>query len=257
MNDKIKCICHKLLDINTFKKHFKKCQSFLHVFNPFDYKITVLLREYLTNEDNLYLIRFLFKQYIKFIDIKIKEKILENTLNDNDNKNLAIISNSKNKKRFTNIIEKNNSFKIEESKNNDNEHNLFYRQFKNNINNNKLKICNNGYFTYLENKNNNLDKNYEKLNISNNENNELNKNKNNDFIKCFSFPRLSIDLNNYYNNGDNNNELDNNRNSINVNNGNKKSNKKNQKYIKKSIIERSKNYESIRESLKILNENDF
>ena len=70
---KIKCTCGYFFKKKEFKKHFKRCPYFLDKFTKFDYKISRLIGQYLINKDNLNIVRFLMKRYIKIIDKKIIE----------------------------------------------------------------------------------------------------------------------------------------------------------------------------------------
>ena len=82
-NNNIECICGKIFEINIFKKHFKKCKEFIHKFNKSDYYMIILIKEYLKDKKNIFLLKFLLKRYIKLLDIKIKE--FTNTINNNIN----------------------------------------------------------------------------------------------------------------------------------------------------------------------------
>jgi len=73
MNSKtIKCICGTNFIEKKFNSHIKVCQQFLKKFTIFDYKISSLLQKYLSDEENIYLVKFLFKRYIYLINHKIK-----------------------------------------------------------------------------------------------------------------------------------------------------------------------------------------
>ena len=78
----IKCLCGKESEEKLFIKHIKGCELFLKKFTSFDYKIASLLQEYLRDIKNIYIVKFLFKTYIKLINHKIKrcEKNLNNNL---------------------------------------------------------------------------------------------------------------------------------------------------------------------------------
>jgi hypothetical protein len=71
----IKCICGKELNNNKFKNHFRNCNSFFDRFKQFDMKISFLLSKYLAVKENVILVLFLFKEYIKLIEKKINSNI--------------------------------------------------------------------------------------------------------------------------------------------------------------------------------------
>ena len=84
MNKKIiQCICGYNFKEIDLKSHIRKCLLFIKRFKLFDYKIAKLLEEYLSEKENIFLIRFLFKRYIKRIDHKIKKYLLETEINKN------------------------------------------------------------------------------------------------------------------------------------------------------------------------------
>ena len=75
MNEKsIYCKCGKKCTEKELKKHILSCQEFLQEFKLLDSTISRILEKYLTNKnDNIFLVRFLLKQFLKMIDSKIKE----------------------------------------------------------------------------------------------------------------------------------------------------------------------------------------
>ena len=82
MNKKIiQCICGDNFKEIDLKNHIRKCVSFIKRFKLFDYKIAKLIEEYLSQKENIFLIRFLFKRYIKRIDHKIKKYLCEFEIN--------------------------------------------------------------------------------------------------------------------------------------------------------------------------------
>ena len=83
-NDKIKCICGNEFEEKFFKKHYRKCTLFINKFNKFDYKISILLEEYLFEIKNIFIIRYLMKRYLKLIDKRIIK--YNNEINDYFNK---------------------------------------------------------------------------------------------------------------------------------------------------------------------------
>ena len=80
MNEKsIYCKCGKKCTEKELKKHILSCQEFLQEFKLLDSTISRILEKYLTNKnDNIFLVRFLLKQFLKMIDSKIKEFEKEN-----------------------------------------------------------------------------------------------------------------------------------------------------------------------------------
>ena len=73
MNSKIiKCLCGNNFKEKQLNSHIKVCQLFLKKFTIFDYKISSLLQNYLSDKENIYLVKFLFKRYIYLINRKIK-----------------------------------------------------------------------------------------------------------------------------------------------------------------------------------------
>ena len=112
-NDKIKCICGIEFEEKFFKKHFRKCRLFINKFNKFDYKISILLEEYLFDIKNIFIIRYLMKRYLILIDkriIKYNNKINNYYFNKPQNKEdkKKFISNSvrNNKKSYFDPPEK-------------------------------------------------------------------------------------------------------------------------------------------------------
>ena len=71
-DDKILCKCCKIFDKKNFTNHFKNCKDFKNEFKDFDLKLSLLLKKYI-DIDNLILIKYLFKEYLKLIKHKIKE----------------------------------------------------------------------------------------------------------------------------------------------------------------------------------------
>lgn len=315
MNSKIKCICKKELDINSFKKHFKKCKLFLQEFNKFDFKISILLREYLINKNNCFLVIFLLKRYIKLIEKIINELDNNNKediisydssknefnkiyLEDNLNKSIncfdskkelkdVVINNYKDnlnyfadnikQKNFVNnqgneniLYNKINKIKNDENKNNDSDkkdknidninENRSFEEPKYIIQNNKNESYYNEDINFDGNKNINCNENVKKINVSdNNIYNMFNKSEiKNVFKEDFCISQLPFNFKNDYNeNGVKNSELYKNNSCIILNDvNNDKSNKK-KNNIRKSILERRKNYDFIRKSLKKLDINDL
>ncbi len=80
--NRINCLCGENFGEKELKKHIRKCTLFLYRFKIFDYKISKLLEEYLSDKKNLFLVRFLFKRYLKLLDKKIKKYLKEKEIED-------------------------------------------------------------------------------------------------------------------------------------------------------------------------------
>ena len=103
----IHCLCGKNYEEKEYKRHIKNCPDFLKRFKLFDYKISKLLEEYLSKNENLVLVKFLFKRYIKFINDKIKRLSKINKINEiinieNEEEQTTLYD--KNDKSFTNEL---------------------------------------------------------------------------------------------------------------------------------------------------------
>ena len=183
----IECICGKKYEEHILKKHIKECSLFRKKFEFFDFKISKLLQQILYDKKNLFLVRFLFKRYIKIMNHKIKEY-------DNRERNNNIIINNyeyeetitpenSNKKNYNNInnlnykpiiLEQNNNiFKaheyapfqnLKESRNNINVLNkiIDFNEVKNKIKSNLSKNKKN-----IDNDKNNLKNNHKNFTFSN------------------------------------------------------------------------------------------
>lgn len=73
MSDTIKCKCQIDFDEDSFKKHFARCAKFKEVFREFDTEYGQLLKKYSQPPENLYILKFLLKQYIVVIENKISK----------------------------------------------------------------------------------------------------------------------------------------------------------------------------------------
>ena len=113
----IKCICGVIFDISDFKKHFTECEKFNECFGDFDNQLSKFIKSYSQPKEQLLIIKFLFKQYIKILDKKIKGNFVEiskafkesfiNSLEEKDNNKDEIINNhgiNDNKKDHNRII---------------------------------------------------------------------------------------------------------------------------------------------------------
>ena len=166
MNTAIKCLCgieYKNID---FKKHFKKCKIFTKYFKEFDLKISILLKNYANNKENLLIIKFLFKRYIKLINNELKK------FKNNDN-------------NIDKDINKDNL-------NTDKNHNKVYNHLNNNLDNNNQN--------YINNKNEKKEEaKSEKDKEKDKENDEENDDNNNDYDYDSDFDN-DYNINGYINN---------------------------------------------------------
>ena len=73
----ILCKCREKYTEAKLKMHIVKCKLFLEEFRLLDLTISRILEKYLINKkDNIVLVRFMLKQYIKILDSKIKKKTI-------------------------------------------------------------------------------------------------------------------------------------------------------------------------------------
>ena len=84
-NDNIRCLCGKEFDEKNFTMHCKYCHLFLKKYTKFDFIIAGLLAEYLYDEENLFIIKFMLKRYLKLIGRKIKKYKAHNKNSDCNN----------------------------------------------------------------------------------------------------------------------------------------------------------------------------
>ena len=112
----IKCLCGKKFNKIEFKTHYKKCILFFERFKNLDMRISFLLNKYLSNKENIILVRYLFTRYIKLIDKKIysNKKTSKKYIN-NYKKNIITPYNIKNK--LSNILYNQNENILDNSKN--------------------------------------------------------------------------------------------------------------------------------------------
>ena len=171
----IECLCGKKYGEHILKKHIKECLFFRKKFEVFDFKISKLLQQILYEKKNLFLVRFLFKRYIKIINHKIKENENRDTNNNNtinDYENEETISPERpNKKNYNNndnnlnykpIIEQQNNNKyapyqsLNENRNNINVLNMItdFNEVKNRMENNLSKNKNKKNKDIIDDKNN-------------------------------------------------------------------------------------------------------
>ena len=98
MFNDIICICGLKIKEKEFKSHYKKCKSFVNKFTKFDYRIASTIEEYTIDKDNLFIVKYLFKRYLKRINKKIKEyeKDLKKKYNNKEEELKNLIKNNKN-----------------------------------------------------------------------------------------------------------------------------------------------------------------
>ena len=109
--DNINCKCGKIFDSIGFKKHFKNCTSFKEKFEKFDFKINMLLKEYISNVEDIFFIKFILKFYIHIIDKTMKNK--------NENSEKGITLNEKCNENDIKYKENYKNYYIKEEKNDD------------------------------------------------------------------------------------------------------------------------------------------
>jgi len=144
MNSKtIKCICDNYFIEKQLNSHIKVCHHFLKKFTIFDYKISSLLQNILSDKKNIYLVKFLFKRYIYLINRKIKriqkdKNIKEEKITKNPDE---IIINKPSQPNIEENINKNKNDINFYAKNNvmKNENSVINKDKENNI---KLKLTN-------------------------------------------------------------------------------------------------------------------
>ena len=200
MNSKIiKCLCGNNFKEKQLNSHIKVCQLFLKKFTIFDYKISSLLQNYLSDKENIYLVKFLFKRYIYLINRKIKRIQIDKNVKEGEitkNTNEIIINETSQQKIEQNINEEKNDINFYVPNNFiKNENSDINKDKENNI---KLKITNinNGIsklmalFSSDEIRKSNFDFDINKL-----ENSNLNK-KENAFKNYQIFEGRQFDINN-------------------------------------------------------------
>ena len=73
----IKCVCGIIFEISDFKKHFTECQKFKECFSDFDSQLSKFIKSNSKPKEQLLIIKFVFEQYIKILDKKIKGNFVE------------------------------------------------------------------------------------------------------------------------------------------------------------------------------------
>ena len=106
-NKEFHCLCNKEYDKKSFKAHYKNCSMFKQKFSKFDNAISLLLKEFSHNENELNFVIFLLKRYIKIISNEIKK------IKNEKNKNyIKIGENDFYKNQYDNILNLNNNSKV-------------------------------------------------------------------------------------------------------------------------------------------------
>ena len=217
----------------------------MNKFKDFDFNMSLLLKEYILNNEDLFLVRFLLTRFVKLVNKKINDN---NKMKNKEEKtpNYITIKNDEEKKE--NIIKR-------QKFNNDYSNNKIYNKNLVIYNENAKK---NEFDIFLEdNYNNNLIKN---RGFNKNESNikeKYEKRKNpNYFVKFenqFEHKINNIDI--WKNNPSKsyNNRLNKSAKINNISNNGKNNNKK----LKKSVLERRKYYPEIRKNLLNLNEDEL
>ena len=125
--DNIRCLCGKVFDEKNFTIHCKICKLFLKEFTNFDLIIAKALEKYSYNKENLFIIKFMLKRYLKLIERKIKKYKGHNNIwqmNNFINNNIIFnnMNNNKNNPIYNNFNYKyninNNIYNFPYSKNN-------------------------------------------------------------------------------------------------------------------------------------------
>ena len=81
----IKCLCGNEFNKSEFKNHFRNCKIFFNRFKHMDMRISLLLNKYLAEKENIILVKYLFKRYIKLIENKINLDNLSEIHKNNKN----------------------------------------------------------------------------------------------------------------------------------------------------------------------------
>ena len=76
-SNNIICVCKKSMTEPEFKTHYSKCVDFINNFKNFDIQLGELLKSYSEPKENLFIIKFLLKQYINVLEKKIKKHFPE------------------------------------------------------------------------------------------------------------------------------------------------------------------------------------
>lgn len=114
---KIVCLCGKEFEENEYEKHYKKCKPFFDRFKIFDFKFGEIIRQFSGNQEELLLAKFLLKQFIKEIELRL-DIHFKNKNNNRQNIN-NIISENQNINKNQDNHNKFNLINVIKNKNND------------------------------------------------------------------------------------------------------------------------------------------
>ena len=123
----IKCVCGIIFEISDFKKHFTECQKFKECFSDFDEQLSKFIKSNSQPKEQLLIIKFVFGQFIKIIDKKIKGNFVEiskafkesfiNSLQEKNDMNSDINNEQMlNNKKSKNISEYDQKFSLHKEK---------------------------------------------------------------------------------------------------------------------------------------------
>ena len=123
----IKCVCGTIFEIPDFEKHFAKCHKFKESFGDFDDQLSKFLKSYSQPKEQLLIIKFVLKLYLKIIDKKIKGNFVEiskafkesfdNSLQENSALDKIANNNLLNENKNINVYDKQFSFHCEKKDN--------------------------------------------------------------------------------------------------------------------------------------------
>lgn len=72
------CECGESFEEKEFKSHFKKFQKLFEKYKNFDFKISLLFKEYINSKESLIIIKFFLMRFMKFFDYKLKQLFKRN-----------------------------------------------------------------------------------------------------------------------------------------------------------------------------------
>lgn len=134
MDSYIICPCSQKFNEGDFIRHYTKCESFRTYFFDFDKRFGELLKNYSSQQENMFILRILLKQYTVVLERKIKQVFgIDFTQNQNLNHSLKANNHINNdKKEFNNSLEQNNIINDNKQKPFDNNFNKSTSSNKNN-----------------------------------------------------------------------------------------------------------------------------
>ena len=182
-NNNILCTCKKEFNITLFKKtHYKECQAFKNKFKEFDLRMVTLLKKFIVDNEDFYLVKFLLTGYIKLINKMINDynKKIKEMENDTEKYNEHMTKD--NEKEIVNIKEE----KILNNDNSIENKNIFNVFLKDNISkrikkNNDLNLNNSIYNNINIENPYDYEKNNKGFNACKNDSSKFNNNKSNNF----------------------------------------------------------------------------